>query len=72
MSGRAGAGEGYVRALEIEVRVLAEEGRPPGWISHPDEASLWIYEIAQRIAKDTLDGMCRSSGILPNRTPSCR
>lgn len=57
MSGRAGAGEGYVRALEIEVRVLAEEGRPPGWISHPDEASLWIYEIAQRIAKDTLDGM---------------
>ncbi len=56
MAGRAGAGEGLIRALEIEVRVLAEEGRPPSWLSHPDEASLWIYEIAQRIAKDSLDG----------------
>jgi hypothetical protein len=45
-----------IRALEIEVRVLAEEGRPPGWATHPDEASLWIYEIAQRIAKDVLEG----------------
>lgn len=56
MTGRAGASEGLIRALEIEVRVLAEEGRPPGWATHPDEASLWIYEIAQRIAKDTLEG----------------
>lgn len=56
MTGRAGASEGLIRALEIEVRVLAEEGRPPGWANHPDEASLWIYEIAQRIAKDALEG----------------
>lgn len=56
MTGRAATGEGLIRALEIEIRVLAEEGRPPAWLSHPDETSLWIYEIAQRIAKEVLDG----------------
>lgn len=56
MTGRTGASEGLIRALEIEVRVLAEEGRPPGWVTHPDESSLWIYEIAQRIVHDAIGG----------------
>lgn len=56
MTGPRAANEGLVRALEIEVRVLAEEGRPPGWATHPDEASLWIYEIAQRAVRESLSG----------------
>lgn len=57
MTGLSGSGEGLIRAADIEVRVLAEEGRPPAWLSHPDEAGQWIHDITQRIVKDTLEGL---------------
>jgi hypothetical protein len=54
-----GQGEvsGLVRAMEVEIRVLAEEGKPAAWSSHPDEAGHWIYEVAQRVFREEIDGV---------------
>jgi hypothetical protein len=56
MSGH-GEVSGLVRAMDVEVRVLAEEGKPPAWTSHPDEAGHWIYEVAQRVLREAIDGV---------------
>ncbi len=48
---------GLIRALEIEVRVLAEEGKPPHWLEHADEAGHWIYEIVSKALRETMHGV---------------
>lgn len=50
---------GLVRALEIEVRVLAEDGKPPHWLEHADEAGHWVYEIVSRAVRDSIRGVAR-------------
>jgi hypothetical protein len=48
---------GLARAMDVEVRVLAEEGKPPAWSSHPDESGHWIYEVTQRVLREAIDGV---------------
>jgi hypothetical protein len=57
-TGGAGTG-GLLRALGVEITVTADFGGVPTWVDQPDETRQKLIEIAQRVFKDTLDGVVR-------------
>jgi hypothetical protein len=57
-AGGAGSG-GLMRALGVDITVTADSGGVPAWIHQPDDTRQKLMEIAQRVFKDTLDGVVR-------------
>lgn len=54
---RDDASNGLIRALDVEIQIMADAANSFSWIEHPDEAEHWIYEIVQGVFKDVVTGV---------------
>lgn len=45
------------RALEAEIRIGIDRTGQAPWVEHPEEARRWVYDIAQDVFGEALDGV---------------
>lgn len=61
MAVETGSASGMIHALNVEVRIMNENGGAPIWANHPDETAHWILDSAQQVFEHAIYGLAHST-----------